>query len=83
MTYKFNKFLKTGKTDVTPVTKDSYVVYAGTCQPLSVPEDACSSLRDSWPSSWPLSAPHTRTRGSAARTVKRRRPTPAKTTLFP
>ncbi|MGC0205967.1 hypothetical protein [Streptomyces levis] len=26
----FNKFLKTGKTDVTPVTKDSYVVYAGT-----------------------------------------------------
>jgi hypothetical protein len=26
----FNKFLKTGKTDVTPVTKDSYVIYAGT-----------------------------------------------------
>ncbi len=26
----FNKFLKTGKTEVTPVTKDSYVVYAGT-----------------------------------------------------
>ncbi|MFE2052611.1 hypothetical protein ACFXAS_29510 [Streptomyces sp. NPDC059459] len=26
----FNKFLKTGKTDVTSVTKDSYVVYAGT-----------------------------------------------------
>ncbi|MEU7717838.1 hypothetical protein [Streptomyces tibetensis] len=26
----FNKFLKTGKTDVTPVTKNSYVVYAGT-----------------------------------------------------
>ncbi|MET9389825.1 hypothetical protein ABZY20_05320 [Streptomyces sp. NPDC006624] len=26
----FNRFLKTGKTDVTPVTKDSYVVYAGT-----------------------------------------------------
>ncbi|MGC5036813.1 hypothetical protein ACPXCS_12515 [Streptomyces sp. DT190] len=26
----FNKFLKTGKTDVTPVTEDSYVVYAGT-----------------------------------------------------
>jgi hypothetical protein len=26
----FNKLLKTGKTDVTPVTKDSYVVYAGT-----------------------------------------------------
>ncbi len=26
----FNKFLETGKTDVTPVTKDSYVVYAGT-----------------------------------------------------
>jgi hypothetical protein len=26
----FNKFLKTGKTDVSPVTKDSYVVYAGT-----------------------------------------------------
>ncbi|PNV32956.1 hypothetical protein C1708_11990 [Streptomyces sp. DH-12] len=24
----FNKFLETGKTDVTPVTKDSYVVYA-------------------------------------------------------
>ncbi|MFE2277927.1 hypothetical protein ACFXAE_11850 [Streptomyces sp. NPDC059454] len=26
----FNKFLKTGKTDITPVTKDSYVIYAGT-----------------------------------------------------
>ncbi|MEU8732289.1 hypothetical protein AB0C68_23290 [Streptomyces tendae] len=26
----FNKFLKTGKTDVTPVTKDSYVLYAST-----------------------------------------------------
>ncbi|CAL9568975.1 hypothetical protein SUDANB15_04763 [Streptomyces sp. enrichment culture] len=26
----FNKFLETGKTDVTPVTKDSYVIYAGT-----------------------------------------------------
>nr|WP_223190002.1 hypothetical protein [Streptomyces sp. TRM68416] len=26
----FNKFLKTGKTDVTPVTKDSYVIYAST-----------------------------------------------------
>ncbi|MFD4261267.1 hypothetical protein ACFWR9_27480 [Streptomyces sp. NPDC058534] len=26
----FNKFLKTGKTDVTSVTKDSYVLYAGT-----------------------------------------------------
>ncbi|UOB10523.1 hypothetical protein MQE23_16240 [Streptomyces sp. HP-A2021] len=26
----FNKFLETGKTDVTPVTKDSYVAYAGT-----------------------------------------------------
>ncbi|MEU9522537.1 hypothetical protein [Streptomyces sp. NPDC048224] len=26
----FNKFLKTGETDVTPVTDDSYVVYAGT-----------------------------------------------------
>jgi hypothetical protein len=26
----FNRFLKTGKTDVTPVTKDSYVAYAGT-----------------------------------------------------
>ncbi|MFI6376365.1 hypothetical protein [Streptomyces sp. NPDC050546] len=26
----FNKFLKSGKTDVTTVTKDSYVVYAGT-----------------------------------------------------
>lgn len=26
----FNKFLETGKTDVTPVTKDSYVVYAAT-----------------------------------------------------
>ncbi|MEQ8147062.1 hypothetical protein [Streptomyces sp. OP7] len=26
----FNKFLETGKTDVTPVTKDSYVVYAST-----------------------------------------------------
>ncbi|WP_328873569.1 hypothetical protein OHT76_27730 [Streptomyces sp. NBC_00287] len=26
----FNKFLETGKTDVTPVTEDSYVVYAGT-----------------------------------------------------
>ncbi|MFC7895008.1 hypothetical protein [Streptomyces sp. NPDC057381] len=26
----FNKFIKTGKTDVTPVTRDSYVVYAST-----------------------------------------------------
>ncbi|MFC8735455.1 hypothetical protein [Streptomyces sp. NPDC057176] len=26
----FNKFIKSGKTDVTPVTKDSYVVYAST-----------------------------------------------------
>ncbi|MET9256759.1 hypothetical protein [Streptomyces sp. NPDC003717] len=26
----FNKFLKTGKTDVTPETEDSYVLYAGT-----------------------------------------------------
>lgn len=26
----YNKFLKTGKTDVTPVTKDSYVIYAST-----------------------------------------------------
>ncbi|MGW3724959.1 hypothetical protein [Streptomyces sp. NPDC000851] len=26
----FNKFLETGKTDVTPVTKDSYVIYAST-----------------------------------------------------
>jgi hypothetical protein len=26
----FNKFLKTGKTDVTSVTKDSYVIYAST-----------------------------------------------------
>ncbi|MCM1973659.1 hypothetical protein [Streptomyces sp. G1] len=26
----YNKFLKTGKVDVTPVTKNSYVVYAGT-----------------------------------------------------
>ncbi|MEU9355111.1 hypothetical protein AB0D65_29955 [Streptomyces griseoloalbus] len=26
----FNKFLKTGKTDVTPVTKNAYVIYAGT-----------------------------------------------------
>ncbi|MER7740172.1 hypothetical protein ABTX34_17945 [Streptomyces sp. NPDC096538] len=26
----FNKFLETGKTDVTPVTKNSYVVYAST-----------------------------------------------------
>ncbi|MFB7657391.1 MULTISPECIES: hypothetical protein [unclassified Streptomyces] len=26
----FNKFLKTGKTDVTSATKDSYVLYAGT-----------------------------------------------------
>ncbi|MFJ8086389.1 hypothetical protein ACIQ6Y_38260 [Streptomyces sp. NPDC096205] len=26
----FNKFLETGKTDVTPVTRDSYVIYAST-----------------------------------------------------
>ncbi|MFF5155001.1 hypothetical protein ACFY3N_01805 [Streptomyces sp. NPDC000348] len=26
----FNKFLETGKTDVTPVTQDAYVIYAGT-----------------------------------------------------
>lgn len=26
----YNKFLKTGKTDVTPVTKNSYVIYAST-----------------------------------------------------
>ncbi|MGW5633894.1 hypothetical protein [Streptomyces sp. NPDC003832] len=26
----YNKFLKTGKTDVTPVTKNSYVIYAAT-----------------------------------------------------
>jgi len=26
----FNKFLETGKTDVTPVTKNSYVIYAAT-----------------------------------------------------
>ncbi|CAL9451159.1 hypothetical protein [Streptomyces sp. enrichment culture] len=26
----FNKFLETGKTDVTPVTKDAYVIYAST-----------------------------------------------------
>ncbi|MER6750228.1 hypothetical protein [Streptomyces fungicidicus] len=26
----YNKFLKTGKTDVTPVTKDAYVIYAST-----------------------------------------------------
>ncbi|MFG3246849.1 hypothetical protein [Streptomyces sp. NPDC048187] len=26
----FNKFLKTGETDVTPVTDDSYILYAGT-----------------------------------------------------
>ncbi|GGV65873.1 hypothetical protein GCM10010294_18780 [Streptomyces griseoloalbus] len=26
----FNKFLKSGKTDVTPVTKNAYVIYAGT-----------------------------------------------------
>ncbi|MFG3159302.1 hypothetical protein ACGFY8_05420 [Streptomyces sp. NPDC048232] len=31
----FNKFLDTGKTDVTSVTKDSYVVYAGTLRKSS------------------------------------------------